>query len=516
MDIRVTLSKILTLIYRTRLVNNLENDDLIRTILGTIKTDSPEFSFGNTNIPKNLKELCVELLEDKDPIPKEVLIPRLSIVLENDSKLLTTMKDSISPDHDDASNKRIIASLIKHLYNYHKEHQATEIISKVAYDLKFNRSKIPNFASYLQDIMAQLEPFTMAQTSLKDPALVNEVDFDNPESLNEVFQEVRNLNNNNAVYKLGWQATNRMLQGGIRRGELVGVAALEHRYKSGKSNSIFCSIATENSPIMTSKEIEEKRKPLLLVISFEDSTANRLQFFYQYLKATAGEPVSGKDIATTPTDVMRDYVHSRLTATGFSVRMRRIDPSQWSFSHLFNYILELEAQGYSIHAMLVDYLTLLPTTGCTQGAMGADKRDLVRRVHNFCSARSIICITPLQLGPEVRGWLRNGVPEYQIVKECVGKSPLDSSKSINQELDILIYIHLFTHKRKRYLATALDRHRLPTVAEESDRYYMLKFAGSSIPLAGDLDRDDTSFSKLPKDYEDGSGGSGGLLDEVLG
>lgn len=514
MDTRTILSKIVILIYKTRLLNNLENDELIRTVLGTMKTDAPEFNFLGNNSIKKFKDTCLELLKEKDVIPKEVLLPQLAILLENDQKLYAVIRDSIEAEHDESTSKRITTNLVKTLNSYYREHLAIELVNKANYDLKFNRSKVGNVSEYLRNVMSELEPYTSTVSSLKDPAVVNEVDFENSDSIRQVFQEVRDLNNNKAVYKLGWQAINRMVQGGARRGELIGVAGLEHRYKSAKSNSLFCAIATENTPILTAKEIEEKKIPLLLVLSFEDSLPNRLQFMYQYLRATDGNPVSPKEIAQTSVEEMQGYVQSRLTATGFRVKMRRIDPSQWSYLHLFNYVIELEAQGYSIHAMLVDYITLLPTTGCIQGAMGADKRDLVRRIHNFCGARGIICISPLQLGPEVRQWLRNGVPEHQIVKECVGKSPLDSSKSINQELDILIYVHLFTHKRKRFLAVALDRHRLPSVAEEDDRFYMLKFAGNSIPLAGDLHREDSSFKVLPKDVDAETGG--GLLEEMLG
>jgi hypothetical protein len=52
------------------------------------------------------------------------------------------------------------------------------------------------------------------------------------------------------------------------------------------------------------------------------------------------------------------------------------------------------------------------------------------------------------------------------------------------------------------------------VAEEEDRFYMQRFAGNSIPLAGDLGKDDTSFKALPKEYDNDA--SGGLLNEVLG
>lgn len=112
--------------------------------------------------------------------------------------------------------------------------------------------------------------------------------------------------------------------------------------------------------------------------------------------------------------------------------------------------------------------------------------------------------------------MRNGIPDPLIVKECLGKSPLDSCKTINQELDVLIYLHTFTHKRRKFISLALDRHRLPTTAEEDDRYFMMKFAGVNIPIAGDLHTGDTSFKVLPRDNETGTGSADSLLLEVLG
>lgn len=516
MDIRVTLSKIVTLIYRSRLVNNVENDDVIRTVLSTVKTDSTEFNFGATNIPKSLKELCTELLDDKEPIAKEVIIPRLRLVLEKDTKLFDTIKDSIEPDYDDATNKRVIASLIKHLYNYHKEHQATEILSKVAYDLKFNRSKIPNFANYLQDTMAQLEPFATSITTLKDPALVSEVDFESPESVTIVFDEVKNLNNEAGVYRLGWQGVNKMLQGGIRRGECMGVEALQHKYKTGSTLSMFCHIALHNIPITTKEEAEGNKKPLLLRISFEDSLSNNLQFMYQYLKSVDGEQVGMKDIANLSAKDMSQYTLSRLTKTGFHIKMLRVDPNQWTYSSVMNKVIELEAQGYAIHVLMLDYMLKLPTTGCVQGPAGVDKRDMVRRMRNFCSARNIALISPFQLSTEANQLLRNGVPEHQFVNEIAEKNYTDGCKTIGQELDIELYVHLFTHKRKKYLAFRRGKHRIPTVISEEEKFCMYRFPQLNVPVLEDIYGQDASFSKLPKEYDDGDSSDGGLLAEALG
>ncbi len=513
MDIRTILSKIVTLIYRSRLLGNLENDDLIKTILSTIKTDTPEMTFMGNSPMKRLKDMCQSLLGEKEQIPKEVLITQISILLENDPKLLEVLKDSLVQEHDEGTNKRIITNVVKTLNNYYKEHVAYEIFSKASYDMKFNRNKIGNFSDYLQSTLAQLEPLTNVLSSLKDPAVVGEVDFDNPDSLDVVFNEVKNLNSNTGVYRFGWHASNRMSQGGVRRGETVGVGALQHKYKTGFTLSSFCQFATLNSPIMTKKEVEEGKKPLLLRISFEDNLTNNLQFMYQYLKANEGTPVSAKDFADLSIDELRDYIMKRLTATGFKIKMRRVDPSQWTYSSLLNYIIELEAEGYSVHLLMVDYLFMLPTTGCVQGPTGSDKRDMLRRVRNFCSARNTIFMTPFQLSTEAKQLLRNGIPEHNFVNEIAEKGYYDGCKTVDQELDLELYVHVFSHKRKKYLAVRRGKHRLPTVIPEDDLYFMLKFPALNVPVLEDINGEDTSFRKLPNTAGEESAS---MLEEMLG
>ena len=512
MDSRVILSKIVTLIYRSRLVNNNENDDLARTILNTIKTDAPEFNFNGHNTIKRLKEFAIEMLEEKDEIAKEVITQSLALILENDSKLLGIIKDSIDPEYDDASNKRIITSLVKMLNNYYKEHLAIEILNKANYDLKFNRGKITNFSEYLKNTLADLEPLTSVLSTLKDPAVVNEIDFDNPESVTTVFEEVKSLNNTSGVYKLGFQDINTMTQGGIRRGESVGIEALQHKYKTGFSLTAFMQLALENTPIVTKEEAEAGKKPLLVRISFEDNLTNNLQFMYQYLKAEEGIHITARDFGELSAEEMTAYITARLSATGFKIKMRRVDPSQWTVSSLMNYIIELEAQGYAVHVLMCDYLLKMPTTGCLQGAAGQDKRDMVRRVRNFCSARNIAFISPYQLSTEAKQLIRNGVPEHQFVNEIAEKGYTDGCKTIDQELDLELYIHLFTHKRRKYLSVRRGKHRLSTVIADEDKYTIYRFPGLNIPILGDLRTENTGMKKLPKDFED-SGDN--ILEEVL-
>lgn len=515
MDVRIVLSKIVTLIYRTRYMQSTDQDDLIKTVLDTIKTEGPENNFGNTNTIKKLKDLICELIEETECIPKEVLLPRLNITLELDPKLYATMKEAIEPDHDDATNKRVITSIAKTLQIFYKEQQATVLINKLAYEVKFNRNKIGNFSAYLQKTLTELEPFAITQGLGKDQAVMTDVDFDTPETVDKVFEDIINMNNNSHIYKFGWQGVNRMTQGGLRRGETVGIPGLQHKYKTGFSLSLFTQLALHNAPII--KETEVGKKPLLLRISFEDSLTNNLQFIYSYLKAYEGDMAAAKNFKhLTPKD-MSSYITAMLTKTGFNIKMLRVDPTQWGYANVFNKIIELEAEGYVVHVLMLDYLTLLPTTGCvTSGGLGTDKRDLLRRFKNFCSARHIGFITPLQFSKEVTQLQRNGVPEWDIVRHVAEKSYYADSKQLDQELDLEINLHLFYHKRKKYIALMRGKHRLPTVIDEEDKYLIYRFPGLNIPILGDLDKEDCSFKSVPKCDDTGNDANQSLVNELLG
>lgn len=514
MDARVILSKIVTLIYRTRLLGSCENDDLIRTILQTVNVETPEFKLGTASVLKKLQELCLDMLGDKDIIPKEVLLPRLQLSLEIDVKLYTSLKESIESEYSEATNKRVITSLVKSLHYYYKEAQAIDLLNKANYEIKFARSKIPNLSEYMNNLFAKMEPFMTNTDGLKDPALVNEMDFENQDSVSEVFSQVVANSSNASVYKTGSQDFNDMAQGGIRRGETTTIGALQHKYKTGFTLSMFADIAMYNSPVITKTEVG--KKPLLLRISFEDNLTNNLQFLYQYFKAIDGEPVDPKKICELPVKELSAYVTERMTKTGFHVKMMRIDPTQWSYSNLFNKVVELEAQGYAVHVLMVDYLGMLPTTGCTQGAMGADKRDLLRRVRNFTSARNIAFITPLQLSTEAKKMIRVGVvTEDQFVNEVAEKGMYADCSQYDQEIDLEVYIHLFKHKRKTYLAVRRGKHRLPTVVDEEQKYYIMAFPGLNIPIMPDLDKEPTGIRKLPKVFVQGSDAAE-LATEVFG
>lgn len=493
MDNRIILSKIFSLIFLSRQLKIFEHDDLIYNILDKIKSESSSIS--NNNYIEKLKYFCIELLEIKDSIDINTIKQRLTIILDTDKNLLNSILEIIDHTTDETSVKKTITSLVKLLNNYYREFAIIDLLSKVTYDIKFNRAKISNFNDYIRNLISELEPLTSPMTRIKDPGIVNEIDFENSSEVENTFDEIKKINSNQSILKTGWQALNRLTQGGIRRGEFVTIAALQHKYKTGFSLSLFMQLARYNKPHL--KDIN--KKPLLLRISFEDSLINNLQFMYTYLQANENPEFNPKNIDNLTTKELSNYIISKLTVNGYYIKMLRVDPSQWTYMNVINKILELEANNYEIHVLMLDYITLLPTTGCTVGPVGFDKKDLIRRIRNFCSSRDITVITPLQLSSEAKQLIRNGVPEHQFVNEIAEKGYYDGSKSIDQDIDLELFIHLFTSNRKKYLAVRRGKHRIPTVIDDEDKYFLLRFPGLNIPILEDIDKEDSSLKKLPKE-----------------
>lgn len=515
MDIRLLLSKIIMLIFRTREIGMDSYDNLVTNSLDYVKIDNHnDEQFLGVNKTRQLYEFITELLEEKEPFNLDILLPSLEIILDNDPKLYKIITKSICKELEDTEIKKMIGTLSGEIKTFIREEEALALLSKVTSDIRFNRARIGNFNDYIRDAMAKLEPLTLASSEDEDPAIVRELDFNNKDDITEVFDDVRALTAGEGIYKFAWQKLNRQTQGGIRPGEFCTIGALQHKYKTGFTLSLFAQIATHNEPIMTEEDVG--KKPLLVRISTEDGMENNLQFLFQYFKANEGIFFKMKELIKFSSEEMASYVHAKLTATGFSIRMLRIDPSLWSYSDLFSYVLKLESEGYSVKGIVMDYLTMIQTTGCTQGPSGVEIRDLLRRVRNFMSARGIFFITPLQFSPAALALLRNGVPDIQFLKEIAEKSFYSGSSQLAQEIDLELYIHLIPHNGMTYLNVVRGKHRIPTMLEnQKDMNILFPFKDRNTPLLEDLDKDDIGLYSLPSGGSFGGMG-GDVMSEIFG
>lgn len=483
MDNKVLLAKSITLLYRESLLpERTENSiELVRTVLSDVKVT--EMSIGvNTDkeIITSLKDHILEMCgQPQDHVYNvDDLLQRARINCCHDEKLFEAIKQGVSASTlmDTGHLKSSIVATRKSINNHYKLQQLGTILRKASSTFTYEIESIKDINQFISDLTVNLEQHTVSTTA-KDPAVMEEIDIEDDTHVRDAFTAVKDNGSEGRIYRLGWTGLNEMTQEGLRAGEFVTVLALQHKYKTGFSMTLFDQIARYNKP----KTKDPNKKPLLLRISFEDSVAANLQFTYQRLKYDeTGEYV---DIKNVSAQEMADYVKTKLQLNGFTIKMLRVDPTQWTYKSIFNKVLELEAQGYSVEVMMLDYLGLIPTTGCiTTGAGGTDIRDLFRRVRNFASARGILCITPHQCSPDAKMLLRGGLPEVQFVKEIAEKGFYAGCKQLDQEIDLELYIHLFKYGKDVYLAVQRGKHRLPTVISEEKKFFLLKFPqGMPIP-----------------------------------
>jgi hypothetical protein len=275
------------------------------------------------------------------------------------------------------------------------------------------------------------------------------------------------MDDKTTILKTGWQALNQALQGGFRRGEQWVLPALQHQYKTGTTLTVFKQLAIYNVPVM----INPAKKPLLLRISFEDSLLSNLQFLYQNLYEN--EHKQKANLADVTPAQMAVYVKEKMQVTGYHVKMVRVNPSEWSYRDLINYVLELEANGYEIHGCIVDYLPMLPTTGCEEGPMGHALRDLYRRTRNFFSSRKILLITPHQLSTDAKQLMRDGATNF--VQKLVGMGYYAGSKQIDQEVDGELFQHIEKINGRAYLTFQRGKHRGVGIIPDAHKYFVLPF-----------------------------------------
>lgn len=495
MNAKLLLVKCITLLYReSQLKGSHENSSaLVRSILALIKDPQVQHGLDNerdiiVGLKKSTLMMCEQLLNHEYETLE--LLQQLKVDCNTDEALYASLADGIEKELSENKIKRAAVNLRRSLNDILQEQKTQEIIHNASTMLRFKRGEIVNMKQYISQLISDLEPFQV-DTERRDPAIVNSVNFAHIDEVVKVFKEVQKAEEGGALLKTPWQGINRMLRGGYRRGQETVIGALQHNFKTGFSLGTFVGVALFNEPETAFPEAPLK-KPLLYRVSFEDDLELNLQYTYEVIMNYDGRAdeivVKTKDDFKAMTQEEKDdfvmrmsqFTADRLRVNGFEVIMERVNPSEWTYRHLCNRMLELEADGYEIFMCMCDYLPMLPTTGCVQGPTGTDMQDMYRRVRNFMSAKKIAFVTPHQLSTDAKQMIRDGKADF--VQELPGKGYYRGCKQIDQEVDLEIYIHIEKVNGESFLTCQRGKHRIIGQTNPKDLYTVLKFEKYGIPF----------------------------------
>lgn len=482
LDPKLLLARSITLLYRESIIKNANDSsvEMVRNILKDVQTVDHGIGFNeDKTIINSLKTTAVWMCDNfKDEFNQKDISQQVKIACGSDTKLFDAIDDALSADYSESSLKKSIVAIRKQLDTHFREKEIAEAFRKASADINFNRDKISDLSSYVQEFLNKVEPLTMV-TKVKDPAILASMDFGNNEEIRQIFTNIKDNDGTARVYRTGFKGFNEMADGGIHSPETSMNLSLPHNYKTGLSLTLFSQVLRYNKP----KTIVTNKIPCMVRFSFEDELKDIAKFLFIQMRYTeTREKVIFEDYDP---DFVSEYVQSNLQKNGWKVFIYRVDPTQWSYKDVFNFITSLEAQGYSVEGLWLDYMGLLPTTGCIQGNAGEALRDMLRRFRNFCAAKGMLFQTPHQLSTEAKSLLRGGTTPAMFVKDIAEKGYAAGSKQLDQELDLELYHHKFKHGNKWYLGVQRGKHRGHMIEDEK-KFFILEFPSNLMPIPDDL------------------------------
>lgn len=493
MNNKLLLVTCITLLYRqSQLDKGEKSAQLVREILERIKM--PEMSLGidsERDILAGLKDTALNMCNDPPNHRYELteVLQTLRMNVREDNISFEALRDGIEINLDEKALHRVCMNLQRRLREHFAFEKSQEILQKAAMTSRFEPEKIENYPRFLQQLQANLDEYTVDYGDAVDPAVVASVDFDDLEGMAAVYNQVQKEESGESILKTGWQGVNRMLSGGMRRGDLVCVAALQHNFKTGFTLNLFKHIALYNTPFM----FDQEKKPLILRISFEDTIEKNFEFLYMSLyENETGERANIQGLS--PKEIA-EYVRAKMKVNGYNMKMMRVDAKMWTYQNICNEIIKHEAMGYEIHALVLDYLALVPAIGCFGGGVaGGDLQDMFARLRGFCNRRKITLITPHQISTDAkRNILR--IEQSGFVKQLVGRGYYKGCASLDNEFDCEIFIHIEKFNGRSYLTIQRGKQRVNIPLPEEFHHVVIAFH----PIGGlrdDMGKPDSTLSKV--------------------
>lgn len=507
MDTRLLLVKIITLLFRNSQLERADDTtlDLVKNIMTALKIpDQPVLNSGNSHDTVTaLKDTVYWLIEtySKDAYSKDDLLQRLRLNTEGEDSLYEGVLSGI---YADLSQDAIMTACRKNKNELHlhiNKMKLKELLKKFHYEASFNPNAVDwrNLPREMAEQFSEIDRVMRGDTDERDPAIVDMVNLADEAAVTEIMAAGQAELSSQGAIQFGWQGLNRMFgsTNGGRRGEMVVLSALQHNFKSGTTLNMFKHHALYNDPYM----IDKDRKPMLIRMSFETSANYDTLFLFKSLKENElYEPV---DLATVSVAEASKYVSQKLSAKGYTPLLVHINPSDYTFRKLMQFVDDRIAEGYEVHHLNLDYLAMISKAGCAAGPHGTDTIDLFRRVRNYISERNIFTITPHQMSTEAKQLIRDGTHDF--VKVVANKGYYADCRGLDREVDMEIYQHIVKQNGVSYLTIQRGKHRKVGITPEKDLFTVYAFNDVG-DVRDDLLLEDMSRTKVgSKTQADGGG-----------
>lgn len=510
MDTKLLLTKVVSLLFAETLLKT--NDDevvtLAKRVIGETQLPNPgsDLDFSR-EIVEGLLDTAGWLIESITS-STEVLygdfLQRITINSQGEKYLVSAINSLFGKEPEIDKLEKYREQTLRDINDHWRAVEAERILTKARRQLQFERSKI-DWTVFISNIQSGLEPLHRqgGTGSLEELGVFERINVADTEGINKKLgPNAAAEGEGGYVFKFGWQGLNRIFGAneGLRDDEMITISALSHNFKSGTMMNMFRQAAQYNVP----PKMKDGKKPLLLHISYEPSTAMTYRTIYaQIMLNEQGICVDPKDV-TANIDEVSALVKDRLRKNGWEVEFVRIDPDNSNFRQLFGLIEYYEKIGYKVMLVACDYLAKLNKEGCTQGAEGVAVKNLFSRARNYFNKKRIPFITAHQMSSAAAFLTRNGVTD-QLVNEVAMKGYYDGCATLHQELDMELYCHIVEHNGFFYLTMRRGKHRVESITPFMHLYCAYRMAENNAPgFADDVNGVDKSMRRVGEDQKETS------------
>lgn len=303
-----------------------------------------------------------------------------------------------------------------------------------------------------------------------DRAVVEATGSDNPESIKTVIDQLKVEISPEGIIKTGLAGLNEALYPdcGLRRGLMYMIEALTNRGKSFGLAHLIASVPLYNKPVLRNKA----KIPTVVLMSAEDSLGLIFKRMYElFVTAKTG---TKPDFFSASTDEVVSTIISTFEESGWAFKFYRVNPTHDNIHEIMQRIRTLELKGHEIIVAAYDYLAMADLTGC-QGESRSDKlQNLYNRARNFFTSRGAAFLTPHQLNPDAKKYIReqDDDSEAYFIRDVGGKSMTEGSTKLTNEVDCVIGLHVAKLQNNECFFTGYVGKMRGEGAQESSRFFI--------------------------------------------
>lgn len=457
------LVKILTALYQSK---NLKDKNLVSELEDLLASipETPKDAFKqDRKIEQKVQSIINWVLEQPED---EIIIKSMLIQQCNDfSKDAPETKDSIISGLEEFKDEDATRKFIfKHIKDIRKTLKGNDFNDKFKRKLKdFHFGDLSTLPKGEWIHLAELINEKIANDSdERATEIVDTINSDDSGGLLSVIKQAKAECGEDGVILTPFQGLNQGLEpdGGLKRSKFYLLPALTNRGKSFTIGHLLAGVPLYNRPKLRDKS----RIPTVVLDSAEDTLdliINRMYKLFYVHKYQLGPEDPIKDIYTSTAEEVVELISATFKENGWRLIINQIDANQDNFTNMANRIRKLENSGHEIIIYFYDYLAMMELDGMTGDTKGDRLHMLFRKTRIFMLSRGICFITPHQLSPDAKRYLRESDDESEIyfAKDVAGKSMTDTSTKVTNEADGEITIHVAKTDIRNYWTFAIGKQR---------------------------------------------------------